>query len=143
MKKSIFIVLFSLPFVVLSCTKNENKMPEELVGSWEWIRTEMPVSPEYPPKTPENTGNQHVLSFTSDKTWTYLRNDTACGKGTLEFDLWQDEDQSETYNCMLFYNTVDGVTSKMFYSITSANELHLYYHPLAGGSAHNYFKKMN
>lgn len=144
MKKS-FLLLCLASLMTISCqgTKNKDEMPDKLVGSWEWTRTEMPVSSEYPPETPETTGNQHLLSFTSDKTWTWLRNDTLCGEGTLEFDIWQDEDASEIYDCILFYNTSDGQTNKMFYFIFDANELHLYTHPLAGGSAHHFFSKKN
>lgn len=85
MKKS-FLLLCLVSLMTISCqdTKNKDEMQGKLVGSWEWIRSEMPVSSEYPPETPETTGNQHLLSFTSDKTWTWLRNDTLCGEGTLE-----------------------------------------------------------
>jgi hypothetical protein len=73
----LIILLSSLTF---SCKKDTLNPAKDITGEWYWNFTQAVYPSE--PMTPENTGVQERLVFSSDKTWTKTENGIKTVSGT-------------------------------------------------------------
>jgi hypothetical protein len=75
--------LLLLLFLFLSyCKKNNAILPTPIIGTWNWFATyaDYPLGPNNP-MTPQNTGNQEILIFNSDKSWKKFLNNISTDSG--------------------------------------------------------------
>ncbi len=72
MKGKNILLLFPLLFMILSCKKDSLNPAKDITGEWFWIFTQAVYPSD--PLTPENTGVQERLIFSSDKTWIKTEN---------------------------------------------------------------------
>jgi hypothetical protein len=72
------IILLSL--LTFSCKKDTLNPAKNITGGWYWIYTQAVYPSD--PLTPENTGVQERLIFSSDKKWTMTKNGIKTDSGT-------------------------------------------------------------
>jgi hypothetical protein len=72
------IIFFSS--LTFSCKKDTPNPAKDITGEWNWNFTQAVYPSD--PLTPENTGVQERLVFSSNKTWTKTENGIKTGSGT-------------------------------------------------------------
>jgi len=87
MKKPIILVLCLL-FVVCSCKKDQSTpiptLPTTLFGNWKWMGTyyDYPLGP-LNPSTPQNSGVQKSITYTSGLKWKKISTTLPTDSGTF------------------------------------------------------------
>jgi hypothetical protein len=87
MKKLYFLMIFCAIFI-LSCSKHRGGcLPDnELVGSWEWVRTDGGIAGHIH-KTPASTGNRIKVQFTAGNTYAFYTNGVLTSQGTYSLEV--------------------------------------------------------
>jgi hypothetical protein len=81
---SITLVLILALWVINSCKKDPIIAPiQDVTGQWQWLSSwyDRPMS-DSNPKTPQNTGIQETIEFSSNNTWLKIQNNIHIDSGT-------------------------------------------------------------
>ena len=81
-----FKLLLLVIIVVTGCKKSIPSAAKSPVGNWKWIYTyyDNKLSNSNP-RTPHNTGNEELLTFTADNTFKHLKNNVTIDSGTYSY----------------------------------------------------------
>jgi hypothetical protein len=85
MKKLIFILLIIVS--IGGCKKNENSIPEQVIGKWEWVKTIIPYGGQE--TNPQTAGFSMSLEFSNNGTVKEYKNGLLIG--TSSYDIKTDQ----------------------------------------------------
>jgi len=116
--RKIIIVISAIVFLT-SCKKEPNKPNNRLViGSWKWEKTYSPWAPYITRRSSEAL---YILTFNSNRTFTFKQNDTLLRSGTYQF-RYELSINSNVKEWLLFYsdfetgNIISIIDNKLYIS---------------------------
>ena len=81
--KSSYCVLFFI-LCIVACKKDEGIQPVSVAGTWIWektLRLSLPINATNP-QTPQNTGINESMCFSSNGNWKIIQGSTTIDSGT-------------------------------------------------------------
>jgi len=84
LSKKIFIILFLGLILFFSCS-DDRLEPKELIGKWNWLSSSGGIAGTI--YTPENTGDNILIEFTSDSIFKRYLNDSLIMESTFSIQI--------------------------------------------------------